>query len=266
MDNKDLYMYREKSMEFVSLHNYNNEYNLVNTKTDGSSSIWRYMNLSKFLSLIDSQVLYLSKPQYFRDPFEGAFSERDLIHLLGEPPTYIPDILMDYNPQREELIKKNKTLLQYVGVSCWHMNDVESAAMWDLYLSSSEGLAIKTTIDSLYDSVQPHKNVYIGKVQYIDYNKDMASKNIFETLFYKRKSFEHEHEVRLIALEDDENPSFDKAGVELSVDLNRLIEEIYIHPNAPKWFFKAVEGLLLTYEIKKPLKQSTLYTSPSMVW
>jgi len=86
--------------------------------------------------------------------------------------------------------------------------------------------AIKTTIDGLYDSVQPHNNVYVGKVQYIDYNKDMASKNIFETLFYKRKSFEHEHEIRLIVLEDDENPYFEQAGAGLSVDLNRLIDEI----------------------------------------
>jgi len=96
----------KKLMEFVSLHNYSNEYNIINNNVSGNSSIWRYMNLSKFLSLIDSKVLYLSKQQYFRDPFEGAFSEKDLINILGEPPTFILDILMDYNARREIFIKK----------------------------------------------------------------------------------------------------------------------------------------------------------------
>lgn len=253
-------------MEFADLYNYNNEYNLYNTKTNLESAIWRYMDLSKFLSLIDSKMLFFSKPRFFKDPFEGAFSERDLKSALGEPPTYNPDILLDYNAHREQYINKFKILLEYVAISCWHMNEVESAAMWDLYLNSHEGLAIKTSIERLSDSLRGHNNLFLGKVQYIDFLKDMASRNIFEALFYKRKSFEHEHELRVIVLDNDETPHFGNAGVSLTVDLDILIEEIYIHPTAPGWFVESVKGLLKKYEINKPIIQSNLYSGPSMVW
>ena len=45
MDKKELYKYREKLMEFVSLHNYSKEYNIINNNASGNSSIWRYMNI-----------------------------------------------------------------------------------------------------------------------------------------------------------------------------------------------------------------------------
>jgi hypothetical protein len=266
MNSKEIYLYREKLMEFIDLYSYNNEYNIVNAKVDWSTTIWRYMDISKFLSLINSEQIFLSKPQYFRDPFEGAFSEGDLRRVFGEPASYIPDILSDYNAHRESYIKKYKVLLDYVGISCWHMNEVESAAMWDLYLNSNEGIAIKTSIDQLYKSLHAHENIYIGKIQYIDFQTDMASKNIFETLYYKRKSFAHEQELRVIALDNDEHPHFTQAGVGLKIDMNSLIEEIYIHPTAPAWFVDCVRGLLEKYQINKPLIQSTLYTGPSMVW
>ena len=35
------------------------------------------------------------------------------------------------------------------AVNCWHINEHESAAMWDLYLKSNEGIAIQSTYQKL---------------------------------------------------------------------------------------------------------------------
>jgi hypothetical protein len=48
------------------------------------------------------------------------------------------------------------------------MNDEESAAMWKLYLSAKEGMAIRTTFQRLKDSFNnTPQDIYFGKVKYL---------------------------------------------------------------------------------------------------
>ncbi|MGD6964553.1 hypothetical protein ACQCVB_20330 [Fictibacillus phosphorivorans] len=250
--------------EFIALSNYNNEYNIFNKDFDFETGLWRYMDFSKFVNLLDTKSIFFTKPSKFRDPYEGAFSEQDFIRIIGEPVSYIPDIKYDYDQRRESLIKESRILLDFVGVSCWHLNNTESAAMWDLYLRSGEGIAIKSNIVKLIDSL--HSLVSFGQVQYIDYFKDMASNNTYESLFYKRSSFSHENEFRIIHFEDIDNPCFQEYGALLSCDLNHLIEEIYVAPTAPQWFVQTVASVVKMYKIDKPIKQSSLYNSQSNVF
>jgi hypothetical protein len=262
---RELYAYFiDMRDEFISLYQYNNEYNIYNNKLDRSMGIWRYMDFSKFVNLLDTSSLFFTKPLFFRDPYEGAYSEEDFRRIIGEPVSYAPDIKYDYDVKRQSLIKKSKLLLDFVGVSCWHLNNVESAAMWDLYSKSGEGLAIKSNVENLIDSI--NGEVFYGQVQYIDYLKDMASNNTFESLFYKRISFSHENEFRLICFESIEEPFFQECGAYVKCDLNQLIDEIYIAPTAQKWFKETVESVIGKYGINKPVIQSSLYDSPRMVF
>lgn len=253
-----------KSKGFTDLSNYNNEYNIHNKEFDFETGLWRYMDFSKFVNLLHTSRIFFTKPRKFRDPFEGAFSEQDFIRLIGEPSSYIPDIKHDYDQHRQTLINESRILLDFVGVSCWHLNNTESAAMWDLYLKSGEGIAIKSNINRLIESIK--SPISYGQVQYIDYVKDMASNNTFESLFYKRSSFSHENEFRLIHFENIESPSFNEYGVPIECNLNELIEEIYIAPTAPQWFVETVASVVEKYDIKKPIRQSSLYNNQSNVF
>ena len=47
-------------------------YNLKNL--DGETIIWRYMDIIKFLDLIQTQQLYFSNIENFNDPYEGFVS------------------------------------------------------------------------------------------------------------------------------------------------------------------------------------------------
>lgn len=41
----------------------------------------------------------------------------------------------------------------WMYISCWHMNEYESAAMWKLYAKSSDAIAIQTTFQKLCESI-----------------------------------------------------------------------------------------------------------------
>ncbi|WP_067730854.1 DUF2971 domain-containing protein [Oceanobacillus damuensis] len=261
MDNEKTRTYLTRKQEFEELYQYNNEYNIYNNKMDLSVGIWRYMNFSRFVNLLDSNSLFFSKPSSFRDPYEGSYSEVDIKRIIGEPDSFVPNIKSDYDDKRQQLMKKSKLLLDLVGVSCWHLNNNESAAMWDLYLRSGDGIAIKSNVSNLIRSITSD-DVFYGQVQYIDYTKEITSNNTYESLFYKRSSFSHENEFRLICFESIEEPYFKNYGTLQKCDINLLIDEIYVSPLAPRWFTDTVRSVSDKYAINKPIIQSSLYNSP----
>src|SRR5258706_406031 len=51
-------------------------------------------------------------------------------------------------------------------VNCWHVNEGESAAMWDLY-ANSKGIAIRSTVGRLKKSLRPEqRKIALCKVEY----------------------------------------------------------------------------------------------------
>ena len=163
-----------------------------------NQKIWRYMDFTKFVGLLNSQELYFTRPDKFEDVFEGSFSQatiRDIeANFQGTPEQMAHQKML----LTQGLFKKASTLLN--GVNCWHMNDHESAAMWKLYLKSNEGIAIQTTYTRLRQALMPSEHqCFMGVMHYIDYDNDlMGSDNLFIPLVHKRRSFEHEREVRAV--------------------------------------------------------------------
>ena len=73
--------------------------------------------------------------------------------------------------------------------------------MWDLYIKGTEGVAIQSTFRSLTESFSLHADdsIFVGEVSYIDYENDwMPEGNLFYAFMHKRKSFEHERELRAL--------------------------------------------------------------------
>ena len=108
----------------------------------------------------------------------------------------------------------------------------------------------------LYEALGKDPSVEIGKVRYIDYTKQFAPVN--GAYWYKRKSFEYEQEVRAVT-------HVRKAaccGVEKEVDVEKLIEGIYISPYAPKWFEDVVRDITEKYELNKPIFYSEMKAKP----
>jgi hypothetical protein len=217
----------------------------INLPENPDTIVWKYLDLSKFLDLLLSKKLFMSRSDKFEDQYEGTFSEPTFeeIKKLSENN---PDFLDFYKSHREKVV-----------VSSWHINEYESFAMWQIFTQNSEGLAIQSTVGRLQKALEIEKNFkqYIGEVNYIDYKKEyIPFDDMFFPFLFKRKSFQYEREVRIIAdLSEQEIKIND--GLKIDVDITQLIEKIYIHPKSENWYKKLVIELVdklgFDFEIEK---------------
>lgn len=207
--------------------------------------VWKYLDLSKFLDILLSGKMFMSRSDKFEDQYEGTFSE----------PTYeeIKKIAENNRP----FLNNYKLNREKVSISSWHANEYESFAMWQIFTKNNEGLAIQSTIGRLKEALDPERTFeqYIGEVNYIDYKKEyIPFDDDFFPFLFKRKSFQYEREIRIITNVSKHNLSLNE-GLKINVDINTLIEKIYIHPKSENWYKKLVielvEKLGFDFEIEK---------------
>jgi hypothetical protein len=212
---------------------------------DSDTIVWKYLDLSKFLDLLMSRKLFMSRSDKFEDQYEGTFSE----------PTY--EEIKKLSENNPEFLDYYKSHREKVVVSSWHINEYESFAMWQIFTQNNEGLAIQSTIGRIQKALKPEINYsqFIGEVNYIDYKKEyIPFDDMFFPFMFKRKSFQYEREVRIISDLSENNIKIND-GLKIDVDINQLIEKIYIHPKSENWYKKLVIELVskldYTIEIEK---------------
>jgi hypothetical protein len=212
---------------------------------DPDTIVWKYLDLSKFLDLLMSRKLFMSRSDKFEDQYEGTFSE----------PTY--EEIKKLSENNPEFLQYYKSHREKVVVSSWHINEYESFAMWQIFTQNNEGLAIQSTIGRLQKALKPEINFsqFIGEVNYIDYKKEyIPFDDMFFPFMFKRKSFQYEREVRIISDLSENNIKIND-GLKIDVDISQLIEKIYIHPKSENWYKKLVIELVskldYTIEIEK---------------
>jgi hypothetical protein len=201
---------------------------------DPDTIVWKYLDLSKFLELLLSQKLFMSRSDKFEDQYEGTFSE----------PTY--EEIKRLSVNNPEFLDYYKSHREKVIVSSWHINEYESFAMWQIFTQNSEGLAIQSTVNRLKKALDSEKNheQYIGEVNYIDYKKEyIPFDDMFFPFLFKRKSFQYEREVRIISDVTQSNIKLND-GLKINVNINQLIEKIYIHPKSENWYKNLVIELV----------------------
>jgi hypothetical protein len=210
------------------------------------------MRLARLLAVLQTSELYFARADTLGDPFEGSYSRAN----LEQPGTIVG---------RED----TRQLRERSCVNCWHLNPDESAAMWKLYGASDHAVAIRSTTRRLIASMREHElPVYIGRVRYVDYDRTpIPEHNLYHALLHKRLSFEHEREVRAITSFDPRfrNPKEGHmpVGVEVMVDLEELIEAIFVAPNAPTDFLPTVGRAVADSGFPRlPINQSRLGEDP----
>ena len=227
---------------------------------NSDSIIWRFLDLAKFISLIKEKALFMTRADKFEDQFEGAvcsFEDSDkydeaLKEYYSEfiEGIQVSDQLVQNEHYAIQMIRKNSFL------SCWFEGSYESIAMWRLYASGkdSKGVAIKTTVGRLKKAVGRY--VEVGRIKYIDYSKEWPNAN--EALWRKRLSFEYEHEVRVRVITIGGLSQTPPDFMLLPVDLDVLIESVFVSPMAGTWFKEVVEDVLKKYGLVKVVFHSAL--------
>jgi hypothetical protein len=158
---------------------------------------------------------------------------------------------------------------RHVYVNCWHASEHESAAMWDLYASRHAGVALQATAGSIKTSVNSSLELRLICMQYIDHQTHKAEGTLrygngstHTSVAYKRKSFEHEREVRLVYFDwpTRGQAPVDRLVVELDVSLRDLLTKIYVAPSMPRWQVQALREVTAKFDLDPGLiKQSKLY-------
>lgn len=171
-------------------------------------------------------------------------------------------MLESQNVEREaqrlltEMNQNNGWYRKHTFMSCWHCNEYESEAMWKLYsVNTQNAVAIQTTAAHLYEALDREPSIVIGKVQYIDYDHRFSSVN--GAYWVKRKSFEHEREVRAIAFNYKST-----TGILVPIDVGTLIDSVYISPYAPKWFEEVIRSVADKYDLAAPIVDSEMSKRP----
>ena len=146
-------------------------------------------------------------------------------------------------------------------------------AMWDKYYLRNNGIAIKTTMENLKNSLPDEPNVFIGKIEYIeDYNQiDMVEDVppeiwLHYPYFYKRTPFKYEQEVRAIidvvlCLQDDPY----EFGRHLQINVETLIgenSEVIVSPYAEKWGTDTIALIVEQCGFQFPVNPSKLLDLP----
>jgi len=240
--------------------------------SDPTATLWRYMDLSKFAALLQRRALAFARADQLGDPFEGSLPQpnanlkADVMAVRKSAPDEDP--FKGLSDEAVESIFEAKstarrTMLTMVFVNCWHINNNESAAMWKVYAKSSDAICVRTNYNALV-SVLPD-DVCTGVIRYIDYGSDMIeNRNLLSPFLVKRRSFAYEQEARAVLLEPlHELQSQNMPMVrEIPIDINRLIERVYVSPASPPWFREVIVTLSQSYGLTATIRQSEIDSVP----
>jgi hypothetical protein len=227
--------------------------------------LWRYMDFAKFVQLIDTKSLWLSRQDQFEDPLEGTLTDGELQQLRAFQDSIATPFLDRYQDV-------SSFLRRPVFVSCWRSGHHESMAMWDLYGKGSGIVAVKTTVallkKALTDFTRP---VYIATVNYIDWSQGTGTNNILVRCTRKDISYQHEEEVRALMWGHDflhapspqETEPTSEAipvGMPVPFEAKRFLTEVVVGPREPGWVLPLVTSVMKMYGLPQPVSVSNRLT------
>lgn len=238
------------------------------------ATLWRYMSLTKLLYLLVEKKLAFPRMDSMAadDPFEGRHSNRTMKELEEAfNSADFPQMTPEQRQRFSEMMFADKTAEFFV--SCWHEGRYESAALWRLYATTGEGVAVRTTMGDLTSGLQDdgtERTIFIGRVEYIDFDTDRtALGNVITPFFRKRRSFEHEHEVRLLYWDPmpflPENIPPDgiprpPSVVNIGINPEKVIAEIVVSPYASSWVVSTISKTVTGLGYTIPTRKSDLLT------
>lgn len=117
--------------------------------------LWRYMDLSKFADLLQRRSLAFPRADRLGDPFEGSVPVPNALHIQKviedrkngnrtDPYEMLDDERLSNMAQ--QFSHTRRQMIKSCYVSCWHMNEHESLAMWKVYSASDEAVCIRPAI------------------------------------------------------------------------------------------------------------------------
>ena len=189
--------------------------------------IWRYMDLARYVGLLDRGVFFACVTS-FHDPWEASFGGVDA-QKFHEAHSQLDR--EEIEKLWEDRLQQKQTCLSELGVSCWHIAEYESIALWELYLPKGLGIAVKSTVGRLHDAISDSSRCIESlRISYTNYEEIETTDDPLKLLSIKRQEFLHEKEIRfVINFRDDELAAMDSLRHSLEQHQFR-----YVKPGPPR--------------------------------
>ena len=235
--------------------------------------IWRYMDLTKLVALLETGSLHFARADTLGDPYEGSWSrlnkaaeEQPFRQVIASLERVHPEVAEQINALLQS--RKNTTHLirKITYINCWHSGETESAAMWNLHGTTAGSIVIQSTYKKLMDALTD--NFFMGMVQYKDYGSSedwIPGDNLLYPFIHKRKEFEYESEVRAFTLSAEVLESGDdkQLGIAVDIDIDKVVETIRVQPTTPAWARESIEKLIKKYDWDGKVRPSQIDILPA---
>jgi len=256
------------------------------SKKDLDSTVWRYMPFSKFSSMLTYQALWFAKLNILQDQCEGMMPLVTREMMTREHQKYKKFIAPPHHGQLDAMSEGNEQDgRELIVANCWFFGETESEKMWNEYVGSPEGVAIKSTPKRLAKNIlmlgDDNMN-HMGKVCYVDHATHLMTpyeaNQPIERAFIKDKKFEHEQELRIatmslkrgycvrmdgipytkeevegVDMNNSENP-----GLYIGIKIDTLFTEVVVAKDAPEWLFNLVRRIIDLYRINARVVRSSI--------
>jgi len=145
--------------------------------------------------------------------------------------------------------------------------------MWQLYAGKRKGVAICTTPDRIRAAAKPFRlapeyaeeDLYCGNVEYVDLLENRMKVSMLARFFFKHMAFSWEREFRLaisVRFAEEYGVTVPELGVQVSFDLNILIEKIFLGPSLETHEVELVTNAANRHGLIDRIRQSSLLGQP----
>lgn len=219
----------------------------------------RYMDLTKFLSILETESLFFPVADILPDLAEGMQHDQTELTMMKVLDSIVEknggDITWSAAKKAETANQIQSFRKKFICVSSWYASQHESYAMWKLY--AAEGVCVNTTEQNLLTALK-RGDVYLRNVEY-DKKPDLEP-SYLAPFFKKLPAYRYESEVRVVVnlfekyghdQKTWEEPEFKdllrNSGIFVPVNVGMMISSVIVSPLAKPWFRTLVPSVLKRY-------------------
>ncbi len=261
-------------------------------ETEDDPTIWRFVDHSKFIWILQNTSLYFRRTDLMNDPYEGhppvSYLRKNIDELQKRrervneklSPDGVDGPLPPVSP--DDVLAPFEHFRRSYYINCWHESELESVAMWKIYLSSGDGVAIKSNFDSLLSTIKSSADGEVsgGRMNYVDFEKSsFPHDNILRAHALKQQEYSYENEIRFSIYDPpptkkDEHEAGDmvdylygeqQPGKHLCLNIEDIIDEVRISPYSPGWVDENYwENVIDKYKLDIEVSESVVTVPPKM--
>jgi len=119
-------------------------------------AVWRYLTLAKFLPFLELRALWMCRLGTLVDQYEGSLPYKTRESMIANDLTWKsmfegrPELQEQLAGAADRNVADGRNILV---VNCWFSGETESQQMWNTYVGSADGVALRSTLMRLEQSI-----------------------------------------------------------------------------------------------------------------